>query len=621
MLNLKKKIKELHESTSSLEAKSICKEFLENFSNLSDSQISPVIVEQLKNIADSDNQVAKFVQIAEKIDAVNNIGVARGIATIKESQIYSYPGLRYGLEKIENSLINKQVKIVESDAQHRNFTPQDTWSSLKMNEGFKIQTTNTAGKPEYLLVDNLLECLKNFIWDSIVEKVYTELKNKREDLKESIDVAISMYNMNSNKGAFFFDTLIPKLEDHFVNPTENSRTSLIESLRKMNFYPVAKNLSESLSNIQRANTKGVQIISDNTKCTVSSIYSPVLLENGSEYFFAKGNFYSKADGKIVKIDESAAVSLPEKFRDICRIVSSPSVFIKEGKISFYLKRNKVEILENENKVEILFNGSKVTSTDLAKNMVSAGLFRLEESRIAYDVQAVAESFSNIFDLDFGKIIESKAHQGSYVILMKDGDNIYVNKINESVKTNEFFSDLNATQARNIILEFIGFDIKESMAEYLEHDEVKLKEMRETRIDILNNIAIIEANLNKVNSTLQDSFMSSNPELVNLRNVLESEITVLRNNHKKLSAKIKAFESKTTSDAGFEIGDEVKLSDSGDSATVTSINSSRNTVSVVTAKGKTMEVPTSKVSSQEAEMSKANEKNAEVKESEDDKKKV
>ncbi len=106
--NFKKKIKELQEKTSSIEAKNICKELLENFVNVSDSQITTVIVEKLKHVSDSDKHVEKFVKLCEKAESLTNLGVAKSVSVVKESQIYSYPGLRYGLEKIENALISAQ---------------------------------------------------------------------------------------------------------------------------------------------------------------------------------------------------------------------------------------------------------------------------------------------------------------------------------------------------------------------------------------------------------------------------------------------------------------------------------------------------------------------------------
>jgi len=583
MLNLRKRIKELQESTSSIEAKSICKEVLENFVNIPESQISDAISEKLKTVEDGDKHVEKFLRVTEKITAINDLGVSKGIATIKESGISSYPALTYTLSKIENSLINFQ-------------------------------------SPEFMVIDSMIESIKPFIWDNAVNTVFSSLVEKRKELNEDIEVAKSVYSLSKAKGSFMYEGIVNKLKDHFVNPTESSRSSILEDLKKFSFSSEIKSLAESFNRIQREKKGGVQIISENSKSSIHSAYSPVLLENGKEYFYVRGNFFSKSEGKIEKITEESISSLPEKFREVCRIISSPNVFVKEGKISFYVKRNKVEIFENEKNVEVHFNGKKVTSTELAKNMVSAGLFRLEESKIAYDVQSIAESFENIFDLDFAKVVESNVHKGSFVILMKDGDNIYLNKVNESMKSNEFFSGLNATQARNIVMEFINFDIKESLEEYLEKDEVKLKELREAQVELLKNISIVEANIEKVKVALQDNFMSNSPELSSLKDLLESEMSKLRNDHRSISQQIKAFENKT-SDAGLEVGDEVKL-ESGDSATVTSINSSRDTVTVVTAGGKTQEVPITKVSSMESEISRAEAKNAnESEETEEEKKKL
>jgi hypothetical protein len=612
MLNLRKRIKNLQESTTSLEAKEACKEILENFINLPDTQISVALVEKLKNVGDSDKHVNKFIQVSEKIDAINDLGVANTIAQIKETQIYSYPGLRYALEKIENTLSYKQVNVVENEnSTNEENTPGRTWSGLNMGKSnsFRLQENRMGGKPEYLLIDSLLESLKNFVWDPSIESLYNTLKTKRTDLSESIDIAASIYNIKNGKGSFFYDSILPKLEEHFVNPTESSRSSVLEMLSKFTFSPEIKSLSESLMRIQKQAKGGIQIISENSKCTVSPIYSPILLENAAEYFFSKGNFFSKQDGKIAKIEESQLAALPAKFKDVCRILTSPNVFVKEGKISFFIKRNKVEILENENKVEVIFNGNKVSSSELAKNMVNAGLFRLEESQIAYDVQAMAESFNNIYDLDFAKLIESNVHEGSYVILMKDGENIYVNKVNESSRTNEFYSNLSATQARNLVMEFIGFDIKESLSEYLEKDEVRLNQLRESQSEIIKNIAVIEASLSKVNNTLQDSFMANNPEILNLKSVLEEEVTKLKASHRVLSGKIKTFESNAVSDAGVDVGDEVRINETGDCATVTSINSSRNTVTVVTEEGKSVEMSIDKVSSTADDSEKANAKNS------------
>jgi hypothetical protein len=571
MLNLRKRIKDLQEKTASLEAKAVCVEIVENFVNVGDDQLSSFLVEKLRKVEDADKHVEKFIRISDKISAVNDLGVSRSIGRIKESQIYSYPALKYGLNKIENSIVNLQV-------------------------------------PEYVAIDEMIGCLKTFVWDSTVNESYNELKESRERLAEDIEISQSIYHIKRSKGNFIYDVVLEKLEDHFCNPTQSSRSSILEDLRKFSFSPVTRRLSESLAKFQRKETSGVQLVSENSKSAVHSVYSPLLLENGGEYFFVRGNFFRKNNGSIEKITETSA--LPEKFREICRIISSPSVFIKEGKVSFYAKRNKVEILENEGAVEVRFNGSKIPSKDLAKHMVSAGLFRLEESQMAYDVQSIVEGFSNIYDIDFVKVVESNIHKGSYAILMKEGENIYVNKVNESQRSNEFFSGLNATQARNMILEFIGFDIKESLSEYLEKDEAHLKSLKESQLELVKNLTIVEANYNKVINALQDPSLSSSPDLQSVKTMLEEEMVKLKNKHRSVSEDIRAFEKKTISDMGYEVGDNVKVIDSGESATINSIDSTRGVVNIITSGGRTMDVAVSKITSLEGSEKQAEEKNME-----------
>ena len=584
MLNLRKRIKELQEKTSSVETKQICKEITENFVNVPDSQLASTLVEKLQKIEDADKHVERFVNISQKISDVTNLGVAKSLAELndlrkqfKESQIYNYPALTYNLNKIESSL-------------------------------------NLSKTPEYMLIDPMIECLRTFTWDPTIEAVYTLLKTNREKLDESITIAKNIFIMENMKGSFMYEGIISKLEEHFTNPTQSSRGSLIEDLKKFNFSSEARTLSESLKKLQGKNGS-VQIIAENSKCEISPAFSPVVLHDGNEIMYIRGNFYSKKGNKINKLSEEVK-SLPEKYVDLCRIVSLPNVFIKEGKISFFVKRDKVEILENESGIDVLFNGSKVPTGELAKHMVSAGMFRIDEAQTAYDVQKITESFKSIYELDFAKIIESRVYQGSYVILMKSDDNICLTKVNESNKSNEFFTDLNASKARNIILEFIGYDIKESLPEYIEKDELKLKELREQKIKLADSISIIESQITKLDLASNEPVLKDSPQVKTLKDILDKEITKLKNNYSKVSSDIKTFES-TLSDAGYETGDTVKLKSNGELATVQSVNSSRKTLLVITNSGKSVEVSLNDIVSKEDEIVVSQEKNKE----EDDKKKA
>ena len=135
MLNLRKRVKELQEKTSSLETKQVCKEVMENFINIPENQLASSLVEKLSNIKDADKYVEKFLTVTQKISDVTNLGVAKSLSElgslrreIRESAVYNYPALTYNLNKIESAM-------------------------------------NITKMPEYMVIDDLIECLKVFTWE------------------------------------------------------------------------------------------------------------------------------------------------------------------------------------------------------------------------------------------------------------------------------------------------------------------------------------------------------------------------------------------------------------------------------------------------------------------------
>jgi hypothetical protein len=569
MLNLTKRVSKLLEKTSSLETKKVCKEVLEMYTSVSEEQLSQALVEKLKGVKDSDSYVNAFVETSEKISKIKDLGIAQAISKIRESQSYHYPALRYTLDKFER---------------------------MKISEGIQ----------DFMMVEDFMKTLKDFTWDANVKESLDSIGTNFESLKESVLVSKALVEFRKAKGNFLYEPVCEKLEDHLENPTEASRSSLVETLSKFSFLPAAKTLLENLKKIQTSGSKtALRIIAENANSRVDQVYSTVILENDKEYFTVKGDLYKKSSSIVEKVSSEEFNSLSENIKRSYQIFNSPYFFVKEGKASFYLGRNKVEILEESGK-KVLFNGKSIPGTDIAKNLISAGMLRLEEAKVASDIQFVNDIFENFFELDFAKVISSKLYEGSFVTLMKVEDKIYLNKVNTSMKVNEFFTDLNATQARNIILEFLGYDIKESMEEFIEKDEAEIRSIREEQTSILKNMSIVEGQITKIESAKRDAYMASVPQIKALEETLRTELQNLRSQYEALSQKLKKFEAKT-SDAGVEVGQDVKL-ESGELATITGIDSTNKKVNVVTADGKTKELPLNKIHSIEAEQKVAMEKN-------------
>ena len=572
MLNLTKRVNKLVEKTSSIECKDICKEVLE-MNNVPEEQLESSLVEKLKGIKDSDKHVAAFVKSATKAMKIKNLGITKAISKIRESQSYHYPALRYTLDKFERA---------------------------KVNEGID----------DYLVVEDFISSMKDFVWDKNVKESLDEVRESFESEREAVLVSKALFEFRRAKGNFIFEKVCSMLEDHFDNPTEASRSALIESLIKFSYSPVAKSLMESLKKIQSSitNPNGLNIIAENNNCEVSPVYSTIFVENGKEFFTIKGDVFKKEGSIVEKVTPEEFQSLSENVKRSYSILNSSNFFVKEGKASFYLGKNKIEISEGENATKVLFNGKQIPSSDIARNLVSSGMIRLEEAKVASDIQFINDVFENFYEIDFAKVISSKIYEGSYATIMKVDDKIYLNRVNTSMKANEFFTDLNATQARNIVLEFLGYDIKESMVEFLEKDEAEILAVKEQQTAILTNMSIVEGELNKIAAAKQDAFIAAQPQIKALEEMLTNELSQLRTQYNELSSKLKKFEAKS-SEAGVEIGEDVKL-ESGETATVTAIDSNTKKVSVVTADGKTSEHPISKITSVEKAQESAMKKNEE-----------
>jgi hypothetical protein len=568
MLNLNRRVNNLLEKTTSLECKNVCKEIIETYSSIPEEQIAASIIEKLKTIKDADKHVNGFIQISEKYLGIRNLGIAKAISTIRESQSYHYPALRYTLDKYERQLVEGLTQ-------------------------------------DYLVIEEFAESLKDFTWDKNVKDCLESIKEKIVSQKETILIAKSVYELKKTKGNFMFDNIVERLENHFDNPTQSSRSGLIDELGRFSFNGTVKKLIESLKKIQSLNGS-LQIIAENSSCDVSQVFSPLILENGREYFTIKKEVYRKTGELIEKVASEEFNNLSESIKRSYQVINSPYFFVKGGKASFYIGRNKVEILENENKKQVLFNGKEVPASDIARNLMSTGMLRLEEAKVASDIQFVSDIFENFFELDFAKVISSKRFPGSYVNLMKVNEKIYLNKVNESMKSNEFFTDLNSTQARNLILEFLGFDIAETFSEYIEKEQAQILEIKSKQSEILKSMSIVESEISKIEGAKKDPYLANNPQVKSLEEMLKTEITNLRNSYQQLSSKLKQFEAKS-SDSGLEIGEDVKITSTGELATVNSIDN--KTITVITANGKTVELTIDKVTPVAAEEEKALEKNA------------
>lgn len=501
MLNFRKRVTSLLENTSSLEAKNVCKELLEAFHNIPEYELSEAIVNKLKTISDSDKHVNKFIKVSEKLNIVSNLSVNESISKLKTCPIAGYTSFGYNLSRIENQVVSQNL-------------------------------------PAYVTIDALVEAISSFTWEPAVKEIYENLVALRESNKEDILTMKGLYTLGLAKGNFLYNDAIAKLENHFFSPSEASRSSILESLNKFSYNPGVKELLEGIRKIS-ASTGKTELISENKNVNIVPAYSFVHKMNETEeFFFVKGKVYKKTNESVSLATNEEFEALPSDFKNVFGIFNSPNIVISESKITVFAKRTKIELFESEGIITALVNGKSIPCSDVARSLVSTGILRIDESKYANEIQILANNFDKIFELDFVKVLESKIYEGLHSVIFNVANNLSVAKFNPAMKTDELIACNTINEARTELLNFLGYDIKESFSEFLDEEEKTLNLLKENQNVIISKIESLERELSKISESLKDPYIAGNEKVLELKAVLESELSNLKTEYSSIVESIK-----------------------------------------------------------------------------------
>jgi hypothetical protein len=321
----------------------------------------------------------------------------------------------------------------------------------------------------------------------------------------------------------------------------------MEKTSQFLFDTNVKNLHKFLSESERA----FHVAASDNNCTIDRIYSPVFILESSEFFLAGSHVYKK-EGNTISIATSDEVSvLPESFRAVADILTWDNVIVAEDLIKLYSGDKVIAISESQVKI----NEKVVNKEDIHKVYLNAGVFRMTESKNINAIFAISENWNSIFEIDFAKTITSKNEIGKSMTLFFLGENIYINKLNKMMNESVFFKDCNATQTKNLVMEFMKTDISSTFAELLNEEEVELKKLSALKEEFIQSIAHLTEHRSKLEN-LPDG-MSEEAEVKNLIFAIDEEINFIKSEYAKLTtAEVTA--TTVTEGLGFNVGDTAML---------------------------------------------------------------
>jgi len=542
---------------------------------------SKSLLESLNNLASNDDSTRSFVDA----QGLKNLGVLESIEKIKGLSIYEYPKVKIVCEQYANIIANKNV-------------------------------------PEFSVIHNFVAELDSFKWDVTVLPIIENLKEKINKFSREIEVSKVLESVKQSGNSSFYSELTESLNNWLISESKSSGL-LSKEISKWSFNPVVRNLINYLNVNEASDSRKLEIpVNAQGESKVGRVYSPILIE-GEKTIFAIGNSLFEAEGgSFRKLSTKEVASVPSDYIGLVNASLRPYVKINENGILVQLGKKYVSLVEENEGVSVYLGKSKLNFRsvgELAKvlGLESASHFAVNESQVVSDIVNLYVNFSNIVELDFAKNITSNIYEGVSVNLIKWNNEIYLQRINEAMRENSVYK-VNGSQAVKMVKDYLRYDISEGLTEFLEGEQKLKSIMINDRTKVLENISRVEEQINKVEGLMESNpLYASSKEMKSAHSLLNNELSVLREKWNQINIELGKIEDfpeldHITEDEKFNIGDYIKVKESGETGKIISVDGSSGRYTVLLDTGKTSDFLVNEISDLEEALSQAAEKNADEK---------
>ncbi len=525
MIKLKNRIEQLHSVATTETIKEVCNEALSKIAeyqrfNLDESAmkkvergISEIVVERLNDLneAEAKKFVIEETKIAES-EKLDDLGVRKEIQEIKESGAYKNPSLLYVFQSIEES----------------------------------------AKNPEWLVIENVMEALKTVSWDPFFKKALNNITESYNQNRDNIRIKKAVYE--AQVGSSFIMSGIKKDLDTFLSEkTDYNRKKLLETLSK---YAFDKNIA-NLHAVVSEGSKEFRIVEGSDNVMISRVYTPAFMKNESVYFTVRNTAFVRNGSEVRPINEEEAASLPTHFFKLSSIINDPKVSVSENVITFFSNKNKVVVSKLDENFSVTVNGKEIGLENFKNVYMKTNILEKNEKAVMESVDLVIEHWDSICEADFVKTLDSKVYEGRRCDVFSCDGSIHVFRVDRPMNEAQFYGNCNASQIRNMVMEFMSYDLSETFKEILSGEEAIIKELQGTKAELQEAINYLEERRAKVEKLKESSELAGSSELDELSEAITDEINKLKEEYLSVQSKIE--KGTTLSEGvGFSVGDEVEL---------------------------------------------------------------
>ena len=253
---------------------------------------------------------------------------------------------------------------------------------------------------------------------------------------------------------------------------------------------------------------------------------------------------------------------------------------------------KVYILK-ENK-DIILNYNKISYDTLVGDYFRDSVFDAKDSQLKRNIINLYENYNMIQEINICKKIVSNLYENRWIDIFYINGEYYINKHDKLNNDNVLLRRLNAKQVKNIVLEYLGYDISNSILNDINKEDNKLMPLRIEMNIIKEKISLLESKRDSLNAVKEDSdyYLVSVDTILDAINV---QINDLKEKYLILKNKINETEEVEEIDDDLRIGSVVRLLN-GKVGTVISISDVNNSVNVkIEDDNVVVNVPSDKIS--------------------------
>ena len=502
MSSLKNRIEKLKNQTSDVEVREVLENILEFAGNVSEQKLSSVVKERLLNFAKRDSVVENFFQVERHLAKLNDMGISRALDRIKNTGVWEHnPRIQYVSESYEKS---------------------------KM-----------AHTPDFLIVDQFVGQMNPFCFDPSINEAIQSVIKVKKTMAEEITIAHTIHILENSRSAKFYRPLMESMNSYMENKSDIKRSELIAEMETYTYEPIIRNLHNSLKTFEsKSNSSKFNITNGSTECSVKSVHSFVLVEKNADYFVIDNHYFKKVNEEITSISIDAMMRINENFIILNNILNDENVTISKDKLTYRHGNRAIHINLSDKSLNL--DGSSVKLEEVNKQLLESGIFRWNQHEDLTKFNLLFESIDTLCEIDFAKTIVSNKQANIKVSVIRLGDSVIVIKNNPYMNENKVYTSMNGTQARDMILAFLNYDISESMADFLNVEQKQIKQLENERRNILNKIEDCHDGIRKIEESQNDILLSGSEEITLIKRELKREINKLKSEYAQKTNAIKTL---------------------------------------------------------------------------------